>query len=166
MGSLPYTPHILHPISSTSPTPCGSLISTLADTAPSQTSISFLPTHHKSLFSHHLTSSPSTPTNPSPTTTAKGIFPKNSSDDETTAQLNNLLWLPWPSETNTSFLAVMLSLPVMDVCCLVFQHAFFLLLVTPLLVFLGKGEESLISPWESLWLGAALSPSRRLRDPG
>lgn len=136
--------------------PLGSLFSTWAVTAPSWTYISFL-THHKSLFSPCVTSSASLQPTPLPPP-----LPRVSSQ--------RIVWIiislpcsttlygsPLPPEINTSFLTMVLNLPVVDVCCFGFPSFLFSSLGNFPLGFLGgRGRSHTSPPFDSMWFGGCL----------
>lgn len=148
--------------------PLGSLFSTWAVTAPPWTYISFL-THHKSLFSPCITSSASLQPTPLPPP-----LPRVSSQRTVWIIISlpcstTLYGSPLPPEINTSFLTMVLNLPVVDVCCFGFPSFLFSSLDNFPLGFLGgRGRSHTSPPLSPCGLGAAFSlTSRRgLCDPG
>lgn len=74
------------------------------------------------------------------TTTAKGLFLKNTLNNGISPLLHDLCWLPWAPEISTSFLTAVVNLPVIGICCFGFQPLS-LLLGNLFSVFLGDTGE-------------------------
>lgn len=134
--------------------PLGSLFPTL-QSLPRLRQVSCLLATRKPL-PRHLTS-PSTPVDPSLTTTAKALFPQNKRlDGDITPLLHDLLWLPRPPEISTSFLPEVLNLPMIPML-LCFPVSFSSFGNSALCFLGGQGRRHNL-PLCLMWFGTAFSP--------